>query len=151
MSKQEIPKGTKSSVTWTSTGLLGMVTRGCWGAAHCRTPFPRDPARGEHHTSRATRDSVCAKASFQQHRQHRRKPVHAWQQLPFQHQHQNGTEFITPTPAPTVALPDPSVIPSGYSVWHSLRHSKKISTPGGNSVISKKGPQEPNTTDNTKV
>lgn len=60
-------------------------------------PFPRDPALGEHHTSRVTWDCLC-QSLFPAAQAPQRKPAHAWQQLPFQHQHQNGTEFIIPSP-----------------------------------------------------
>lgn len=60
-------------------------------------PFPRDRALGEHHTSRVTRDCLC-QSLFPAAQAPQRKPVHAWQQLPFHHQHQNGTELIIPSP-----------------------------------------------------
>lgn len=82
--------------------------------------------------------TVSAKASFQQHRAN--QPVHGSRS---QHQHQHGTEFITPSPFSTVALPEPGVIPSSFFVWHSLRHSTKISTPGAAVWSPKKDPKNP--------
>lgn len=85
------------------------------GALHTAGhPFPRDPA-----TWAGPPGTVSAKASFQQHRAN--LSVHGSSS---QHQHQHGTEFITPSPFSTVALPEPAVIPSSFlcgTAWDTAR------------------------------
>lgn len=100
VSKLEIPKGTKSGVTWTSSGALGMVAAG--------QPFPRDPALGEHHRSRASR-AVSAKGSFQQHRA--KQPMQGSSSPPASTP--EWDRIYNPKPFSTEALPEPGVIPSG--------------------------------------
>lgn len=103
MSKHEILKGTKSGVTRTSTGLLGTVTCGCWGAAGCRTPFPRDPALGQHHTSRATR-SLPKPLSSSTGTTEETSPCTAAAPLPAS---TPEWDSLQPQALPTVALSDP--------------------------------------------
>jgi len=51
----------------------------------------------------------------------------------------------------TVGLPAPSVIASGYFVWHSLRHSIEDFSSRRQRYDLQKAPQVPNTIDNSRL
>lgn len=110
----------------------------CWGVARCGQTklFPGDPVHEQGHLGTP---HLRAKASSQQHSHHRRKKT----------EHVAG---VSPSKLSTVmpthsfscwVSQTPSTIPCSLFMWHSLRHSMKISAPGGNSMISKKHPKYP--------
>lgn len=95
-----------------------MVICGCWGAAHCRTPFPKGccPQWAPHKQGQQGLSLPKALSSSTD----QTSPCMA--AAPLQHLHQNGTEFTTPSTFSTAPLPvwSPVVILCG-TAWDTAQ------------------------------